>query len=169
MDTNITKEHFSKLCDSLFTDLHSISKYEEDLQKELLLLVAKMAMLAWNAVNVCQNKAEAKKLVRLKGRDAFKGDKDFLGLIFEVIEIKWDEYRDDDGIIEAVSVDYVDGKPKVTAYLEGEHREPDTSPDAFQRYMNSPEIRNRLASVPPDKFNEEMAKIVDEFNAEGKR
>ncbi len=97
------------------------------------------------------------------------GKKEMLDIISEVIDIKWTLFRDDDTLIEDVAVTYDDGQPKAIAYLEGETREPDTSPDAFQRYMNSPEIRERLASVPPDEFNEEMAKIVDEFNAKGKR
>ena len=96
------------------------------------------------------------------------GEKEMLDLISDAIDIKWTLFRDDDNLIEDVTVSYDDGKPKAIAYLEGETRELDTSPDAFQRYMNSPEVRERLAIVPPDQYNEEMTKIVDEFNARRK-
>ena len=96
------------------------------------------------------------------------GEKEMLDLISDAIDIKWTLFRDDDNLIEDVTVSYDDGQPKAIAYLEGETRELDTSPDAFQRYMNSPEVRERLAIVPPDQYNEEMTKIVDEFNARRK-
>jgi hypothetical protein len=169
MDANKTKEAFAGICERFWGGLQNNGKMDDDLLKQTHLLIAKMVMTGWNACYSSRNKAEAKKLVRTIGGHHLTGEKEMLDIISEVIDIKWTLFRDDDTLIEDVAVTYDDGQPKAIAYLEGEPREPDTSPDAFQRYINSPEIRERLASVPPDKFNEEMAKIVDEFNSKGKR
>ena len=168
MDTNKTKEAFAGICERLWGGLQNNGKMDDDLLKQTHLLIAKMVMTGWNACYSNRNKVEAKKLVRKIGGQHMAGEKEMLDLISEVIDIKWTLFRDDDTLIEDVTVTYDDGWPKAIAYLDGETRELDTSPDAFQRYMNSPEIRNRLASVPPDQYNEEMARIVDEFNARRK-
>ena len=168
MDANKTKEAFAGICERLWRGLQSNGKMDDDLLKQTQLLIAKIVMTAWNACYSSRNKAEAKKLVRKIGGHRVAGEKEMLDLISDAIDIKWTLFRDDDNLIEDVAVTYDDGKPKAIAYLEGETRELDTSPDAFQRYMNSPEVRERLAIVPPDQYNEEMTKIVDEFNARRK-
>ena len=168
MDANKTKEAFAGICERLWSGLQNNGKMDDDLLKQTRLLIAKIVMTAWNACYSSRNKAEAKKLVRKIGGHRVAGEKEMLDLISDAIDIKWTLFRDDDNLIEDVTVSYDNGKPKAIAYLEGETRELDTSPDAFQRYMNSPEVRERLAIVPPDQYNEEMTKIVDEFNARRK-
>ena len=168
MDANKTKEAFAGICERLWGGLQINGKMDDDLLRQTQLLIAKIVMTGWNACYSSRNKAEAKKLVRKIGGHHVAAEKEMLDLVSEVIDIKWTLFRDDDTLIEDVAVTYDDGKPKAIAYLEGETREHDTSPETFQRYMNSPEIRERLASVPPDQYNEEMAKIVDEFNARRK-
>ena len=168
MDANKTKEAFAGICERLWSGLQNNGKMDDDLLKQTRLLIAKIVMTAWNACYSSRNKAEAKKLVRKIGGHRVAGEKEMLDLISDAIDIKWTLFRDDDNLIEDVTVSYDNGKPKAIAYLEGEPRELDTSPDAFQRYMNSPEVRERLAIVPPDQYNEEMTKIVDEFNARRK-
>ena len=168
MDANKTKEAFAGICERLWGGLQNNGKMDDDLLKQTRLLIAKIVMTAWNACYSSRNKAEAKKLVRKIGGHRVAGEKEMLDLISDAIDIKWTLFRDDDNLIEDVTVSYDDGQPKAIAYLEGETRELDTSPDAFQRYMNSPEVRERLAIVPPDQYNEEMTKIVDEFNARQK-
>jgi hypothetical protein len=168
MDANKTKEAFAGICERLWSGLQNNGKMDDDLLKQTRLLIAKIVMTAWNACYSSRNKAEAKKLVRKIGGHRVAGEKEMLDLISDAIDIKWTLFRDDDNLIEDVTVSYDDGQPKAIAYLEGETRELDTSPDAFQRYMNSPEVRERLAIVPPDQYNEEMTKIVDEFNARRK-
>ena len=168
MDANKTKEAFAGICERLWSGLQNNGKMDDDLLKQTRLLIAKIVMTAWNACYSSRNKAEAKKLVRKIGGHRVAGEKEMLDLISDASDIKWTLFRDDDNLIEDVTVSYDDGQPKAIAYLEGETRELDTSPDAFQRYMNSPEVRERLAIVPPDQYNEEMTKIVDEFNARRK-
>ena len=168
MDANKTKEAFAGICERLWSGLQNNGKMDDDLLKQTRLLIAKIVMTAWNACYSSRNKAEAKKLVRKIGGHRVAGEKEMLDLISDAIDIKWTLFRDDDNLIEDVTVSYDDGQPKAIAYLEGETRELDTSPDAFQRYMNSPEVRERLAIVPLDQYNEEMTKIVDEFNARQK-
>ena len=168
MDANKTKEALAGICERLWSGLQNNGKMDDDLLKQTRLLIAKIVMTAWNACYSSRNKAEAKKLVRKIGGHRVAGEKEMLDLISDAIDIKWTLFRDDDNLIEDVTVSYDDGQPKAIAYLEGETRELDTSPDAFQRYMNSPEVRERLAIVPPDQYNEEMTKIVDEFNARQK-
>lgn len=168
MDANKTKEAFAVICERLWSGLQNNGKMDDDLLKQTRLLIAKIVMTAWNACYSSRNKAEAKKLVRKIGGHRVAGEKEMLDLISDAIDIKWTLFRDDDNFIEDVTVSYDDGQPKAIAYLEGETRELDTSPDAFQRYMNSPEVLERLAIVPPDQYNEEMTKIVDEFNARQK-
>lgn len=168
MNANKTKEAFAEICERLWSGLQNNGKMDDDLLKQTRLLIAKIVMTGWNACYSSRNKAEAKKLVRKIGGHRVAGEKEMLDLISEAIDIKWTLFREDDTLIENVAVTYDDGHPKAIAYLEGETRELDTSPDAFQRYMNSPEVRERLAIVPPDQYNEEMTKIVDEFNARRK-
>ena len=169
MDKDKTKEHFNELCDSLLGRFDAITALDGELREAMRKLIANSILLAWNTCIVTQEKREAKRRLRSRSKEKHT-NADLLEFMLSVVDLKFERYREDDVFIDGVDVTYDDnGQPRVSAYFEDEVRESDTSPDAFQRYMNSPEIRNRLASVPPDKFNEEMAKIVDEFNARGKR
>ena len=169
MDKDKTKEHFIELCDSLLEKSNANSALEGELREAMHKLIASSILLAWNTCVFTQEKREAKKRLRSRGKERHT-NADLLEFMLSVVDLKFERYREDDVFIDGVDVTYDDnGQPRASAFFEDEVRESDTSPDAFQRYMNSPEIRNRLASVPPDKFNEEMAKIVDEFNVRGKR
>ena len=81
------------------------------------------------------------------------------------MSIKWHDYYDDKTLIACTAVETIDGKPRAIAYLKGELPAANEATSAFRSFMESPEIQERLKNVPPEKLNEAIGELVNEYNA----
>ncbi|MBQ8756085.1 MAG: hypothetical protein IJZ19_13710 [Lentisphaeria bacterium] len=127
--------------------------------------VANFTMVAWNACIAQKTFADVKKFLNKFADENFDGDPCALLPLLDAAELKWREYRNDKNIIASAEVKTVNGKPQVIAYLKDESPEISSAFKPFHDLMQSPEVQERLKNTPPEKLEEEIGKIVAEYNA----
>ena len=165
MDANATKQAFLNIYDRvLWKSLHG-RKVNPETELEERKLVAQLILVAWNRCNDSKTLADAKQDIVEYANQNFGGKEKIVSLLLNAVSIKWHDYGDDHTFIPGVSVGIVDGKPMVDPKLEGELPQNPLNPVLFKKYLESPEIRKRLSQVPAEKLDEEIEKLVVEFNA----
>lgn len=165
MDANATKQAFLNIYDRvLWKTLHK-GKVNRKTELEERQLVAQLILVAWNRCNDSKTLIEAKKDIVEYANQNFGGKEKIVSLLLSAVSIKWHDYGDDHTFIPGVSVGIVDGKPMVDPKLDGELPQNPLNPFLFKKYLESPEIRKRLSRVPAEKLDEEIEKLIVEFNA----
>ena len=165
MDAKATKQAFLNIYDRVLRRTLPKGKVNRKTELEERQLVAQLIMVAWNRCNDSTTLTEAKKDIVEYANQNFGGKEKIVSLLLSAVSIKWHDYGDDHTFIPGVSVGIVDGKPIVDPKLEGELPQNPANPVLFKKFLESPEIRKRLSRVPAEKLDEEIEKLIVEFNA----
>ena len=165
MDANATKQAFLNIYNRVLRKVLRKEKANRETEYEIQKLVAHLVMIAWNRANECRTLTEAKMSVVEYANQNYSGKEKIRTLLLNAVSIKWHDYGDDRTLIPGVAVGISENKTVVNAKLEGELPEDPEDPVAFRKFMESPEIRKRLSFVPVEKLDEEISKIVAEYNA----
>lgn len=160
-----TKQAFSNICDRIWKQILSEEELEPEIEASMRRVVAQLVMIAWNTCNISKSLSEAKEKVTDFAKQVYPECDNAANPLLNAVSIKWHDYRDDKTLIASSDVEIVDGKPKAIAYLKGELPEAESATSAFRSFMESPEVQERLKNVPPEKLNEEVDKIIAEYNA----
>ena len=165
MDTNKTKWDFANLCDRICTKLRNEYGTTPDMEVNMRRIVSQLAMVAWNTCIISKSLEEAK-AGAMKMAKPMYGDSIYTEMIISsAASIKWHDYIDDTAIIASISVEDDNGQPKTVARLKGERPGDEAVTAGFQKFMDSPEVQERLRNISPDKIDDEIRKIVAEYNA----
>ena len=165
MDTNKTKWDFANLCDRICTKLRNEYGTTPDMEVNMRRIVSQLAMVAWNTCIISKSLEEAKAGAMKMARPMY-GDSIYTEMIVSsAASIKWHDYIDDTAIIASISIETDNGQPKTIAHLKGERPGDEAVTAGFQKFMNSPEVQERLRNISPDKIDDEIRKIVAEYNA----
>lgn len=165
MDANATKQAFLNIYDRVLKRVLRKERLDRKTEYEVRKLVAHLVLVAWNRSNDSRTLSEAKKDVIAYANQNYGGKEKVVTPLLNAVSIKWHDYGDDRSFIPGAAVGIVDGKIIVDPKLEDEIPYDPSNPDAFRAFMESPEIRERLSHVPPENLNEEITKIVAEYNA----
>jgi hypothetical protein len=165
MDAKATKQAFLNIYDRVLRKTLHKGKANRKTELEDRKLVAQLIMVAWNRCNDCKTLTEAKNDIVEYANLYFGGKEKIVSLLLNAVSIKWHDYGDDHTFIPGVSVGIVDGNPMVDPKLESELPRTPLNPVLFKKYLESPEIRERLSRVPVEKLDKEIDKITVEFNA----
>ena len=165
MDTNKTKQDFANLCDRICSKFRSEQVVTPDMEVNVRRIVSQLAMVAWNTCIISKSLEEAK-AGAMKMAKPMYGDSIYTEMIISsAASIKWHDYIDDTAIIASISVENENGQPKTIAHLKGERPGDEAVTAGFQKFMDSPEVQERLRNISPDKIDDEIRKIVAEYNA----
>ncbi len=165
MSAENTKQHFAEICECIWSKIQGQEKLDRETAAAMRNFVVNFSMVAWNACIIHNTFADAKKFLHKFADENFDGDQCALLPLLDAAELKWREYRNDKNIIAGAEVKTVNGKPQVIAYFKDESPEISSAFKPFHDLMQSPEIQERLKNTPPEKLNEEIGKIVAEYNA----
>lgn len=165
MKQDESKQHFAEICETIWHKIESQQKLDRATAEGMRQVVANMAMMAWNMCLIHNSLSETQKDLRKFAADNYDSDPCALIPLMDAAELKWHDFRGDHGFIARAEVKTVAGKPQVFAYLKGECPEVTAATGAFQDFMNSPAIQERLKHTTPEKLEEEIGKIVAEYNA----
>lgn len=165
MSAENTKLHFAEICECIWNKIQGQKKLDKKTAASMRQFVANFTMVAWNACIAQKTFADVKKFLNKFADENFDGDPCALLPLLDAAELKWREYRNDKNIIASAEVKTVNGKPQVIAYLKDESPEISSAFKPFHDLMQSPEVQERLKNTPPEKLEEEIGKIVAEYNA----
>ena len=165
MSAENTKQHFAGICECIWNKIQGEEKLDRKTAAAMRNFVVNFSMVAWNACCMQKSFADVKAFLKKFAEENFDGDQCVLLPLLDAAELKWRKYRDDKNIIANAEVKTVNGLPQVIAYLKDESPEISSAFKPFYDLMNSPEIQERLKNTPPEKLNEEIGKIVAEYNA----
>ena len=165
MSAENTKQHFAGICECIWNKIQGEEKLDRKTAAAMRKFVVNFSMVAWNACCIQKSFADVKAFLKKFAEENFDGDQCALLPLLDAAELKWRKYRDDKNIIANAEVKTVNGLPQVIAYLKDESPEISSAFKPFYDLMNSPEIQDRLKNTPPEKLNEEIGKIVAEYNA----
>ena len=165
MSAENTKNHFAEICEYIWNKIQGQEKLDRKTAAAMRNFVVNFSMVAWNACIIHNTFADAKKFLHKFADENFDGDQCALLPLLDAAELKWREYRNDKNIIAGAEVKTVNGKPQVIAYLKDECPEVSAAFKPFHDLMQSPEVQERLKNTPPEKLEEEIGKIIAEYNA----
>lgn len=166
MSANKTKQAFSNICDRICTKILSEEKLDFQTEGELYRIVARLAMISWNMCTVSDSLEEAKYKAADFACPLYGDDEKTKTILFSAVSIKWHDYREDNTLIASTGTEIINGKHKSVAYLRGElSPEAHEATNAFRRYMESPEVQERLKNISAEDLNETIGKLVNEYNA----
>ena len=160
------KRHFAEICECIWDRIESQDKQDEKAAFAMCKIVAQLVMLAWNTSIKHKSYAEFKKSLAQSAEQICGGNSRAMQSLMDAAELKWHDYRDDREPIVSVDVKQIEGKPHAVAYFKDER--PDIAANgflAFLQFMQSPENQERLKNTPPEKREEEMSRIADEYKA----
>ena len=165
MSAENTKQHFAEICECIWEKIQQQEKQDKKTAAAMRRFIANFTMIAWNACIMQKTYSDVKKFLTKFAEEKFGGEHHALQSLLDAAELKWREYRDDKDIISYAEVKQINGKPQAIAYLKDESPDVSAAFKPFHDLMNSPEIQERLKNTPPDKLEEEIGKIVAEYNA----
>ncbi|MBO7329089.1 MAG: hypothetical protein J6W00_10010 [Lentisphaeria bacterium] len=165
MSAENTKQHFAEICECIWDKIQQQEKLDKKAAAAMRRFIANFTMIAWNACIMQKTYSDVKKFLTKFAEEKFGGEHHALQSLLDAAELKWREYRDDKDIISYAEVKQINGKPQAIAYLKDESPDVSAAFKPFHDLMNSPEIQERLKNTPPDKLEEEIGKIVAEYNA----
>ena len=160
-----TKQAFSNICERIWRQILSEEALEPEIEASMRRVVAQLVMIAWNTCNTSESISEAKEKVVAFAKQVYPENDNAANPLLNAVLIKWHDFFEDKTLIASTAVEIVDGKPKAIAYLKGELPAANEATSAFRSFMESPEVQERLKHVPPEKLNEEIEKIIGEYNA----
>jgi len=165
MSKEETKQHFAEICECIWNKIESQDNLDRKTADSMRKIVANFAMTAWNMSLAHSSIGELKKSLKKFAEANYEGSPCAMIPLMDAAELKWREYRHDTDFIVKADVEISNGKPHAVAYLKGERPDIDNATGQFQSFMNSPAIQERMKHIPPDKLEEEISKIVAEYNA----
>ena len=165
MAPSTTKQAFLNIYERVLKRVLRKERLDRKTEYEVRKLVAHLVLVAWNRSNDSRTLSEAKKDVIAYANQNYGGKEKVITPLLNAVSIKWHDYGDDHTFIPGASVGIVEGEIIVDPKLENEIPYDPSNPDAFRAFMESPEIRERLSHVPAERLNEEITKIVAEYNA----
>lgn len=165
MSKEETKRHFAELCECIWDKIESLGQVDSENAESMRQIVVNFAMIAWNMCLIHKSFPDTKKVLREFAAENYESSQCALIPLLETAELKWHEYPNDKETITSVEVKIVNGKPKAMAYLKGERPEIDSVSDAFKTFMDSPEIQKRLKNTAPENIEEEIGKVIADYNA----
>lgn len=165
MSAENTKLHFAEICECIWNKIQGQKKLDKKTAASMRQFVANFTMVAWNACIAQETFADVKKFLNKFADENFDGDPCALYPLLDAAELKWREYRNDKNFVVRAEVQTVKGKPQVIVYLKDECPEVSAAFKPFHDLMQSPEVQERLKNTPPEKLEEEIGKIVAEYNA----
>ena len=165
MSKEETKRHFAELCECIWDKIESLGQVDSENAESMRQIVVNFAMIAWNMCLIHKSFSNTKKVLREFAAESYESSQCALIPLLETAELKWHEYPNDKETITSVEVKIVNGKPKAIAYLKGERPEIDSVSDAFKAFMDSPEIQRRLKNTAPENIEEEIGKVIADYNA----
>ena len=165
MDTNNTKQAFANICERIWKQILSEEALEPEIEASMRRVVAQLVMVAWNTCITSESLSEAKDKVVAFAKKVYPENENAANPLLNAVSIKWHDFFDDKTLIASTAVEIIDGQPKAIAYLKGELPAANEATSAFRRFMESPEVQERLKNVPPEKLNEAIGELVNEYNA----
>ena len=165
MDTNNTKQAFANICERIWKQILSEEALEPEIEASMRRVVAQLVMVAWNTCITSKSLSEAKDKVVTFAKQVYPENDNAANPLLNAVSIKWHDFFDDKTLIASTAVEIIDGQPKAIAYLKGELPAANEATSAFRRFMESPEVQERLKNVPPEKLNEAIGELVNEYNA----
>lgn len=160
-----TKQAFSNICERIWKQILSEEELEPEIEASMRRVVAQLVMIAWNTCITAESVSEAKNHVVAFAKKIYGECDNAATPLLNAVSIKWHDYKDDNTFIANTAVEIIDGQPRAIAYLKGELPEVNEATSAFRDFMELPEIQERLKHVPPGKLNEEIERIIGEYNA----
>ena len=160
-----TKQAFSNICERIWRQILSEEALEPEIEASMRRVVAQLVMIAWNTCNTSESISEAKEKVVAFAKQVYPENDNAANPLLNAVSIKWHDFFEDKTLIASTAVEIVDGKPKAIAYLKGELPAANEATSAFRSFMESPEVQERLKHVSPENLNEEIGKLIAEYNA----
>jgi len=165
MSKEETKKHFSEICECIWNKIDRQNKLDQKEADVMHKIVAQLVMFAWNMSILQTSYTELKKKLKQFAAVHYDNSPHALTPLIDAAELKWRDYRNDSSLIVSTEVKLVAGKPHAVAYLKEERPDIDNVTKPFKNFINSPEIQERLKHTPPEKLEEEIGKIIAEYNA----
>lgn len=159
------KQHFAEICETIWGKIESQQQVDAENAESMRQIVTNFAMIAWNMCLIHKSFPDTKKVLQEFAAKNYESSPCALIPLLETAELKWHEYPNDKEPIASVEVKIVNGKPKAVAYLKGERPEIDSVTRAFHAFLDSPEIQKRLMHTAPENIEQEIRKVVAEYNA----
>ena len=160
-----TKQAFANICERIWKQILSEDELEPEIEASMRRVVAQLVMVAWNTCITSESLSDAKDKVVAFAKKVYPENENAANPLLNAVSIKWHDFFDDKTLIASTAVEIIDGQPKAIAYLKGELPAANEATSAFRRFMESPEVQERLKNVPPEKLNEAIGELVNEYNA----
>ena len=165
MSAENTKQHFAEICECIWDKIQQQEKLDKKTASAMRRFIVNFTMIAWNACIMQKTYSDVKKFLNKFAEEKFGGEHPARQSLLDAAELKWREYQNDKDIISYAEVKQINGKPQAIAYLKDECPEISAAVSPFHSFMQSPDVQKRLRNISPEKLEDEIGKIVAEYNA----
>ena len=161
MKTDNTRQHCAEICECVWNKIitdYQIPREDEDITRK------KVALLVLGAWNTCLDYDSYLEIRTELSEHVDEEEDPFIRTaLMTAADLKWQKYREDYKRIGKIDVKTIDGVPRAIVYYCGEPPHRNEINDKVHRFIDSPEIQERLKNLSDEELKQETNKLFEEF------